>query len=475
MPMRAYESRNELLDAFRQHGEADLKARSVSVRDAAGLRRDLIDNLAYTAVFGADEPRSIARWLIWESAQQLGCRPASIHDFYIAGGRGMWNNQTTPAINVRALTYDTACTIFRSAQKLDAGQVIFEIARSEMGYTNQRPEEYASSVLAAAIKEGHDAPVFIQGDHFQINAKGYQADGEKEVQGVRDLIDEAIAAGFYNIDVDTSTIVDLSLGGEEAQQADNALRSAQLTAYIRENEPQDVTVSIGAEIGEVGTENSTVAELHAFMRNYQRELASMNGGNMLGISKISVQTGTSHGGIVMPDGTIAKVKVDFDTLGELSTVARQEYHLGGAVQHGASTLPEEAFDRFAQANACEVHLATAFQSMVYDSEAFPSDLRNDIYAYLEENHQNERKPDMTDAQFYYTARKRGIGPFKQQMWDLPDDARGQIMSELGSRFELIFTRLGVTNTMSMVRDITPTPRLPYRKGEAISDVEVEGE
>ncbi|MEX2314539.1 MAG: hypothetical protein WD628_02395, partial [Thermomicrobiales bacterium] len=187
------------------------------------------------------------------------------------------------------------------------------------------------------------------------------------------------------------------------------------------------------------------------------------------------QTGTSHGGIVMPDGSIAKVKVDFDTLGELSRAAREEYHIDGAVQHGASTLPEEAFDRFAQANACEVHLATAFQSMVFDSQAFPSGLRDDIYAYLAEHHQNERKPDMTDAQFHYTARKRGIGPFKQQMWDLPEDARGQIMSELGDRFELIFTRLGVTGTMSMIRDITPTPRLPYRKGEAISDVEVEGE
>ncbi|HEX5166217.1 MAG TPA: class II fructose-bisphosphate aldolase [Thermomicrobiales bacterium] len=475
MPMRAYESRNELLDAFGKYGSADVKARTVSIRDATGLRRDLIDNLAYTAVFGADEPRAVARWLIWETAQQLGCRPASIHDFYIAGGRGMWNNQTTPAINVRALAYDTARTIFRSAQKLDVGQVIFEIARSEMGYTNQRPEEYASSVLAAAIREGHQGPVFIQGDHFQINAKGYKADGEKEVQGVRDLIDEALAAGFYNIDVDTSTIVDLSLDGEDAQQADNAFRSAQLTAYIREHQPKDITVSVGAEIGEVGTENSTVAELHAFMRAYQRELAGMNGGSLTGISKISVQTGTSHGGIVLPDGSIAKVKVDFDTLGELSSVARSDYHLGGAVQHGASTLPEEAFDRFAQANACEVHLATAFQNIVYDSEAFPDDLRNEIYAYLEEHHQNERKPDMTDAQFYYTARKRGIGPFKQQMWDLPDDARGQIMSELGSRFELIFSRLGVTNTMSMIRDITPTPSLPYRQGKAISDVEVEGE
>lgn len=475
MPMRAYESRNELFDAFRQYGEADLKARSVTINNAAGLRRDLIDTLAYTAVFGGDEPRSLARWLIWETAQELGCRPASIHDFYGAGGRGMWNHQTTPAINVRALTYDTARTIFRSAQKLDVGQLIFEIARSEMGYTNQRPEEYASSVLAAAIKEGHQGPVFIQGDHFQINAKGYKADPEKEVQGVRDLIDEALAAGFYNIDVDTSTIVDLSLDGEDAQQAENALRSAQLAAYIRENEPKEISVSVGAEIGEVGTSNSTVAELRAFMRAYQRDLAGMNGGTIPGISKISVQTGTSHGGIVMADGTIAQVKVDFDTLAELSRVARSEYHLGGAVQHGASTLPEEAFDRFAQANACEVHLATAFQSMVYDSEAFPSELRDEIYAYLDENHQNERKPDMTDAQFYYTARKRGIGPFKQQMWDLPDDARGQIMSELGSRFELIFSRLGVTNTMSMVRDITQTPRLPYRKGEAISDVEVEGE
>ena len=113
--------------------------------------------------------------------------------------------------------------------------------------------------------------------------------------------------------------------------------------------------------------------------------------------------------------------------------------------------------------------------MIYDSGRFPSDLRDEMYAYLRDNHADERKAGMTDAQFYYTARKRAFGPFKQQMWDLPDDARGQIMSELGGRFELIFSRLGVTNTMSMIRDITPTPRLPYRKGEAISDVEVEGE
>ena len=471
--MRAFESRSELLEAFRPYGE--VQKDGVRVTDARGLRGDFVDDLAYTSALGSDEMKPLARHLIWELAQELGCAPASIHDYYMAGGRGVWHNQTTPAINVRAMAYDTARSIVRAANKLDVGQVIFEIARSEMGYTEQRPAEYTASILAAAIREGFQGPVFIQGDHFQINAKGYKSDPEKEVQGVRDLIDEALAAGFLNIDVDTSTIVDLSLGSEDEQQAENARRTAELTAYIREHEPEGVTVSIGGEIGEVGTENSTPAELEAFMRQYERALAAMNGGTLTGISKISVQTGTSHGGVVLPDGTIAQVKVDFDTLGDLSTLARDKYGLAGAVQHGASTLPEAAFDRFAQANACEVHLATGFQNIMYDSQAFPPDLLAEMYAYLEANHPGDRKPDMTDAQFYYTARKRALGPFKQQLWNLDDDVKGEICGALQERFELIFQRLNVVNTSSMVRDLTPVPKLPFRTGDEISDVLVEGE
>lgn len=471
--MRAFESRSELLDAFRPYGEVHKDG--VHVSDAHGLRGEFVDNLAYTSALGSDEMKPLARHLIWDLAQALGCAPASIHNYYMAGGRNVWHNQTTPAINVRAMAYDTARSIVRAANKLDVGQVIFEIARSEMGYTEQRPAEYTASILAAAIREGFQGPVFIQGDHFQINAKGYKADGEKEVQGVRDLIDEALAAGFLNIDVDTSTIVDLSLATEDEQQAENARRTAELTAYIRQHEPENVTVSVGGEIGEVGTENSTPAELEAFMRQYEKALAAMDGGKLTGISKISVQTGTSHGGIVLPDGTIATVKVDFDTLGELSKVSREKYGLAGAVQHGASTLPEAAFGHFAQANACEVHLATGFQNIMYDSRAFPADLLSEMYAYLEANHPGDRKPDMTDAQFYYTARKRALGPFKQQLWDLGDDVKGEICAELQDRFELIFNRLNVVNTSAMVRDLTPVQKLPFRAGDEISDVLVEGE
>ena len=93
------------------------------------------------------------------------------------------------------------------------GPFIFEIARSEIGYTFQRPAEYAVAVTAAAIKAGYYSPLFIQGDHFQVSAKKFARPGE-EVREIKDLIWEAIEAGFYNIDIDTSTLVDLETHGK---------------------------------------------------------------------------------------------------------------------------------------------------------------------------------------------------------------------------------------------------------------------
>jgi fructose/tagatose bisphosphate aldolase len=372
------------------------------------------------------------------------------------------------------MTYDFVRTVLQAAHKMDVGQLIFEIARSEIGYTDQQPEEYATAVLAAAIREGHQGPVFIQGDHFQINASNYASDPEKEVQGVRDIITEGIAAGFYNIDVDSSTIVDLSLGGEDAQQAENARRTADLTAFIRGLEPDGITVSVGGEIGEVGTQNSTVPELKAFMNAYKRELAQIDGA-LTGISKISVQTGTSHGGVPLADGTVAQVSVDFETLGEMSKVSREEYGLSGAVQHGASTLPEEAFKLFADANASEVHLATGFQNIIFDSPSLPADLKAQIYAWLAENRASERKDGMTDAQFYYTTRKRGFGPFKKEFWTLPPENKSAICTELRDRFELIFDRLGVRNTAEQINALTPTPHIKKDRPASISQTVVAGD
>src|SRR5690349_24416529 len=199
-----------------------------------------IDELVWTAVFGETaDVRGIARWEIRSRAAAAGVRPASIHDLYMAMGRGDVGGFTVPAINVRAMAYDTACAVIRSAKKLDAGAFIFEIARSEIGYTEQRPHEYVAVVLAAALREGFTGPLFIQGDHVQTNAKKFNSpERDKELDGLRALIREEIAAGFYNIDIDTSTLVDLSKATLAEQQEVNVRMAADFAEFIRKTQPQ---------------------------------------------------------------------------------------------------------------------------------------------------------------------------------------------------------------------------------------------
>lgn len=220
---------------------------------------------------------------------------------------------------------------------------------------------------------------------------------------------------------------------------------------MRELEPAGVTVSLGGEIGEVGEKNSTPEELDAYMQGYLKILD----GEMAGLSKVSVQTGTSHGGIVLPDGSIAKVAVDFDTLRVLSQ--RSKVHgAGGAVQHGASTLPKEMFNKFPEMNTLEIHLATGFQNIFMDHEAFPAALKSQIYAYLDSVHGSSRKPTQTDAQFYYNERKRAIGAFKAELWALPEEAAGPIYQSLEDEFSFFFEKLNVTNTQELVsQTVTP--------------------
>jgi fructose/tagatose bisphosphate aldolase len=415
---------------------------SPALRQSAAL-----DELVRQAVFGAPVEREQARWLIWEIGQRAGVRPASIHELYMARGRGEAPVFTTPAINIRVLAYDSARAVFRAARRLEVGAVICEIARSEIGYTEQRPAEYVAVVTAAALREGFSGPLFIQGDHVQVNAKKYAADPESELQAIRTLIEEELHAGFYNIDVDTSTLVDLSRATLAEQQRVNYERAAELTQFIREREPEGVTVSVGGEIGEVGGKNSDVHELAAFMDGYQRALARL--GRYTGISKISVQTGTSHGGVVLPDGSIAKVQIDLDALKALSRDARARYGLGGAVQHGASTLPPEAFGRFPACEAIEIHLATNFQTLVFDHPSLPAELRAEITHWVKAECKDEWKQGDTEQQFVYKSRKKAIGPFKRRMWDLPADVRGAIAADLEKTFAFLFEQLRVTGTRAI--------------------------
>ena len=322
-------------------------------------------------------------------------------------------------------------------------------------------------VLAAAMREGHRGPVFIQGDHFQGSAAKYKTGPDVEVDAIRTLIEEGLAAGFFNIDIDTSTLVDLAHPTLDAQQRENYVRAAELAAHVREHEPDDVTVSVGGEIGEVGGKNSTVEELTAYMDGFNRTLGELGRG-YVGLSKISVQTGTSHGGVVLPDGSIAQVKLDLEALKSLSAAASKKYHMGGAVQHGASTLPEEAFVSFPKFGACEIHLATNFQNMVFDHPKLPADIRDGYKRWVIENCASERKAGDSEQQFIYKSRKKAIGPFKRQMWEMPRATLDAISADLEKTFGFLFDRLNIGGTADVVARYVKAPVLRHSAPQPVA-------
>ncbi len=414
--------------------------------DLAAVRGQ-IEAIVRIAVFGEAADSKAARALIQDAAPRLGAVPSSIAPLYAARGRGEAGGFTVPAVNIRGMSWDTSRALFRAIQATEATATVFELARAEMAFSGQECAELAAVVLGAAIAEGYVGPVFLQGDHYQANAKRYAADPDAETRALEALIRGAIAARFYNIDIDASTLVDLSQATVRRQQAPNARLTAHLAKLVRAIEPAGVRVSIGGEIGEVGANNSTVEELEAYIDQFHELVGPSFAG---GLAKVSVQTGTSHGGVPLADGSVAEVALDFETLRELSRVARERYGMAGAVQHGASTLPDELFGRFPEAETAEVHLATGFQNLLLDHPAFPAPLLDEIRGFCHRELGGEREAGETDAQFFYRTRKKAWGPFKRQVWDIPEEARAEMGAALQAKFEFLMRRLKADGTKELV-------------------------
>jgi hypothetical protein len=443
---------------------ADLKALGLSLAPEPGLPQGacppeaMLDRWARAAALAEPATRQAAGWAIRAAAHAAGLIPASIHDLYVARGRDAWRDKTVPAMNLRGWTYQTCRAAFRAARRRQAGLLIFEQALAEWLYAAQPPAEYTAAVLAAGLREGYRGPIFLQADHDQINAGNYAQDPAKEVERLAAVIREQIAASFFNIDVDASTVVDLALPTLADQQRLNAELTARFTRLVRTLEPAGVTISVGAEIGEVGAHNTTPDELRAFMATYPKALAAAGGG--AGITKVSVNSGTYHGGKVLADGTLAKVPVAFDTLAEISRVGRMEFGLAGAVQHGASTLPMDYFGKFPDSGTVEIHLALGFNNLIFDHPKLPQAVKDEIRAYCFAHHANERKPDQTEAQFLYTTRKKAWAGMKQRFWDLPADIQEALMGSLEEMFGQMFDRMQVGETEALVREHTKAPAVP---------------
>ena len=413
------------------------------------------------AIFGAPPECTQARWLLWNLAAELGIYPASLHDLYAARGRGeVAPDFTVPAVNLRMLPYDLAAVVFQVAQARQAGAFVLELARSEMAYTDQSPSEVMACVLAGAIEAGYQGPVFVQADHVKLFPAAYAYDPDAELAAVHDLARAAIHAGFYNLDLDTSTLVEPDHAEADRQQYPSYIQAAALAAYLRAHEPASMPLAIGGEIGDDSPANSTEAELRAFLEGFLGCLPE----GLAGLSKIAIQTGAVTGGVILAGGQVASVALDFVTLLRLSQVAR-EYGLAGAVQHGASTLPPSAYDKFIQSETCEIHLATDFQNTLFEHQAFPAELRRAMYTYLDTHFADRRVPGQTIGQFYYRERRRAIGPFKRELWALDGDVRRYIRETWWQRVDFLFEQLNVSGTHALAVRYAPQGPRPRPLGD----------
>lgn len=419
---------------------------SVEITDEEKLLSEGIDRLAYTSALSDDSAlRHEARVLIRKIAKEMGVHSASIYGLYKAIGGGEVNGFSVPAMNIRMINYDFSRIIFEKAQEIEAGAFIFEIARTEIKYCDQSPDEFSASVLAGAVKSGFKGPVFIQGDHYQFKEKIFNKNPQEEIDSIELLIKDSLMAQFYNIDIDASTLVDLDKKELSEQQRDNYEMTAKLTEYIDKLTPSGITISIGGEIGHIGGVNSNSDDLVAFMDGY----LDIIGKDKVGVSKVSVQTGSSHGGIPDEDGKVIDVDIDFSVLRSISKIAREKYKMAGSVQHGASTLSEKLFSHFVENDTVEVHLATEFQNIIIDN--LPESLQEKMHKWTLENLQDEREEDWNDKQFVYKLRKKAVGQFKKECWMISDEDKKKVIDALGEKLKFLFESFNIAGTAHTVR------------------------
>jgi len=441
---------------------AALENKTLKVGDEKAFKECLPTLVANVAGFGEKsapaDVRALAAWIIGEAAQQLGAKLNSPQEVYVAIAEGKIDRQMCfPAVNVRGNSLDTARALFRAAVDNQVGALIIEIARSEMGYTSQPPMEFAAVIQAAALLEGFTGPLFLQGDHVQLKSKPVRQGGEaakKEIAAHSDLIRELLGYGFGSIDLDMSPFERRNEEGLsfEEQQEENARMTAEKIADVRKIEKElgiPWTTMLGGETGEVGKMNTREEDLDAYAKGILKHMQRLGIDPSLGIRKIAVNDGTAHGGVPLPGGGVADVSIAFDVL-SMATKKGREFGWAGSVQHGASTLPQDAFSLFPKHGAVEVHLATGFQNILYEHAFKVKGLQPVVERFLVDNFRGEWKEGKTFVQFAYSTRKKVLGPMKHTFWTLPEETRAAAAEELYDQFAFLFDQLGVKDTRDLI-------------------------
>ncbi len=142
----------------------------------------------------------------------------------------------------------------------------------------------------------------------------------------------------------------------------------------------------------------------------------------------------------LPDGTVAQVKLDFETLERLSEEARVRWDSAepcSTVPPPCPTRPSAASPRHGNGGGPSRY---GVQNIVYDSPPSRPPLRTKS-SIPEDGAGGETEGERYEEQFLYKTRKKGFGPFKRELWDLPEETLSALGRELENQFAFLFGKL----------------------------------
>lgn len=414
-----------------------------------------LENAAREMAFASPERKKTISGAIRREAEGKRLFVGSIRPVYERIAAGTYTGFTVPAVNVRGLVFDIARAAFEAARDVAAGPFMFEIAPAELAAGRQTFEEYAGEILAAALAEKWEGPIFLQGDHFQVDSNDPARLSELERH-----CEQAIQSGFYQIDIDAGSLLNESDGSVERRQESAIDATTRLVRLIRRLPSPGREVLLGGAVGEIGGNLTTEEDLRSFLNG----ITSALGSDVPSIGKVSVNTGTRHGGVVDEYGNPGRMPVDFELIGRLSEIARREYGLPGIVQHGASTMGFDQMARLPECGVNEVHLATALQTLIFDHPAFPRPLLRRMEKELGDGRSGQPGPEggrPRDSGVSPVIREEGWlawGRYKSELWDLSPWIRAELRRDVGFWFRRVFETLALAGKETITREISPLAR-----------------
>lgn len=374
-------------------GCVEVHGNAVRIIDAGRLREERIDALVYNAMFQPSERvRYFLAWLIRQVAAGNAIYPSSLQGWYARVGRGQAPSFTIPALRLRMISYAAGRAAFRAMRETGAGAVVFSLDGAAK--PAQSPLDYATCLLAAAIREGYEGPLFLEADFLRAQPGADER--------LKELVGEALNAGFFNLEFGLTRLKNLSLPDPTEQEQAYSTDCAALAGFVRQAEPAGVGSAIGIRFD--AALEQLVLRLRTFVPGFETEFTS-RAGHVPGIGKFDLSLGRVE---------------DLGQAKDFAEVALREFYLPTSVSLEGEAVEDELIEAVATFPWVGVNLGARLEAQMFVHPAFPSQLRQEMQRWLE-----TACPGRGDS-----VRPWAYEQFKRELWDLPEEIQEAIMAEL---------------------------------------------